>query len=60
MVPNTILEIFKIIIRRLQSEIKKIPTYNLHEIWYTTCYHIPLHGTIKFGVLQKLCVRDGP
>ena len=31
--PNTILNILKIIIRRLKSEIKKFPTYNPYEIW---------------------------
>ena len=58
--PNTILKIKKIIIRRLKSEIKKFPTYNPYDIWWTTCYHSPLHGTIQFGVLQKLCVGHGP
>ena len=50
---------FLIIKRRLESE-KKNPTYNHCEIWSTTCYHSPLHGTIQFGVLQKLCARHGP
>ena len=50
--PNTLLKIKKIIIRRLKSEITKFPTYNPYEIWWTTCYHSPLHGTIQFGVLQ--------
>ena len=58
--PNTILKIDKIIIRRLESEIVKMPTYNHYEIWSTTCYHSPLHGTIQFGVLQKLCAGHGP
>ena len=44
--PNTNLKIKIIIIRRLESEIKKIPTYNHTEILWTTFYHSPLHGTI--------------
>ena len=37
-----------IIKRRLKSEIKKFPANNPYEIWWTTCYHSPLHG--KFNL----------
>ena len=58
--PNTFFKLKKYIIRRLKSEIKKIPTYNPYEIWWTTCYHSPLYSAIQFGVLQKLCIKHGP
>ena len=59
--PNTILKIKKIIIRRLKSEITQIFQHTIIiKLWWTTCYHSPLHGTIQCGVLQKLCVRHGP
>ena len=57
--PDILKIMFIIIKRRLKSE-RKILTYNNYEIWSTTCYHSPLHGTIQFGALQKLCVRHGP
>ena len=57
--PNTFF-IKKNIIRRLKSEITKFQTYNPYEIWWTTCYHSALHGTIQFGVLQNLCIEHGP
>ena len=58
--PNTNLKIKIIIIRRLESEIKNIPTYNHTEILWTTCYYSPPHSTIQFGVLQKLCTGHEP
>ena len=41
-------------------KLKEFPTYNPYEIWYSTCYPIPQHGTIQFGVLRKLWSRHGP
>ena len=61
MCPNTILEIKRYISNNiLKVKLKIFPTYNPYEIWWTTCYHSPLHDTIQFGVLQKLCVGHGP
>ena len=59
--PNTILNMLNILSYDvLKVKFKRFPTYNHYEIWSTTCYHSPLHGTIQFGVLQKLCVGHGP
>ena len=59
--PNTILKIKKYISNDiLKVKLKKIPAYNHCEIWWTTCYHIPLHSTIQFGVLQTLCTGHKP
>ena len=44
----------------LKVKLQKFQTYNPYEIWWTTCYHSALHGTIQFGVLQKLCIEHGP
>ena len=50
--PNTVSKIKKYISNDiLKVKFKKIPTYNQYEIWWTTFYHSPLHGTIQFGVL---------
>ena len=58
---NTILKIKKYISKDiLKVKFKKNPTYYPYEIWQTTCYHSLLHGTIQFGVLQKLCAEHGP
>ena len=58
--PYTILKIKRIQKDVLKSEITKNSKYNPYEIWYTTCYHSPLHGTIQFGVLQNMCAQHGP
>ena len=61
MTPNTILKIKKYISNDiLKVKLKIIPTYYPYEIWWTTCYHSPLHGTIQCGVLQNLCTEHGP
>ena len=50
--PNTILKIKKYISNDiLKVKFKTFPTYNPYEIWWTTCYHSLIHGTIQFGVL---------
>ena len=56
--PNTILKIKKYISKDiLKMKLKEFPTYNPYEIGYSTCYHIPLHDTIQFGLLQSLWAR---
>ena len=44
----------------LKVKLQKFQTYNPYEIWLTTCYHSALHGTIQFGVFQKLCIEHRP
>ena len=59
--PNTILKIKKYISNNiLKVKLKIFPTYSPYEIWWTTCYHSPLHDTIQFGVLQTLCTGHVP
>ena len=53
--PNTFLTIKKLSYV-LKVKLQKFQTYNPYKIWYNTCYHSALHGTIQFGVLQKLCI----
>ena len=60
MYPNTILKIMKIIKIRIEGKWNNFTTYDHDKIWYTTCYHSPLHGTLQFGVLLKLWDRHGP
>ena len=40
-------------------KLQTFQTYNPFVNWWTTCYHSALHGTIQFGVLQKLCIEHG-
>ena len=59
--PNAIVKIKNIYIKNiLKAKLKIFPTYHPYELWWTTCHHSPLHSTIQFGVLQKLCVGHGP
>ena len=51
--PNTILKNKKYISNNiLKVKLKNFSTYNPNEIWWTTCYHSALYGTIQFGVLS--------
>ena len=53
--PNTILKIIKYISKDiLKVKLKKIQIQSLWNL-VDTGYHSLLHGTIQFGVLQKLC-----